>query len=192
VTLQRRRSRGFSFVELLAVVTIMGLILGFLVLRIDHLIPSSRISAAARKLGSTNGLARAQAVATGVRHAVSYDLTRQRYAVLTPPHPEDIEEGRSKPDELYPLTWYPLPKGVKILNVQLGDTTVSSGSVRVLFSPLGTVTPHAIQLQGQEDQEMTVVVNPLTGLVEIEPGLHKLDLFADESDFGGGLSGGGF
>jgi len=188
----RHHQRGFSFVELLAVVTIMGLMLGFVVLRIDHLVPSSRISAAARKLGSTNGLARAQAVATGVRHAITYDLTRQRYAVLIPPHPEEVEEGRAKPDELYPLTWHLMPDGVKMLNVQLGDSTVSSGSVRVMFSALGTVTPHAIQLEGQEKNVMTMVVNPLTGLVELHPELKKLDLFADENDFSGGLSGGGF
>ncbi|MHC5021643.1 MAG: pilus assembly FimT family protein, partial [Planctomycetota bacterium] len=187
-----RHQRGFSFIELLAVIAIMSLILGFVVLKIDHLIPSERISAAARKIGSTNGLARAQAVATGTRHALTYDLNRQRYAVLIPPHPEEIEEGRAKRDDLFPLTWHPLPEGVKILNVQLGDSVVSSGSVRVIFSPLGTATPHAVQLQGQDDAELTVVINPLTGLIEIEEGLQELDLFADPSDFSGGLSGGGF
>lgn len=188
----RHHARGFSFIELMVVIALIGLTLAFVVLKVDNLIPSSRMSAAARKIGSTNGLARAQAVATGLRHALTYDLTRQRFAVLIPPHPEDIDEGRAKPDELFPLTWHPLPDGVKLLNVQLGDATVSSGSVRVLFSPLGTVTPHALQLQGQENQEMTVTVNPLTGLVEIEPGLHELDLFAKEHEFGGGLGGSDF
>lgn len=189
--------RGFSFIELLAVLAIMGLILGFVVLRLDGMIPSSRLAAAARQLGSTAGLARGQAVSSGRLHAVKYDLDKQRYTVCTPPHPDDVESGKYKPTDLVPLVWERLPQDVQMVDLQVGPRkTVSDGIVTMHFTELGTVSPHAIHIRlkedGSEPKWMTVVVNPLTGLVDILPEHAKMDLFADENEFSGGLSGGGF
>lgn len=185
-------SRGFTFIELMVVVAIMGLLLGFVVLRLDDMVPSSRLSAAARQVASHVGMARGEAVAAGKVHAIAYDLTRQQYAVLTPPDPEEVEAGRYKADELLPLEWETLPSGVTLVDVDLGDRALSSGLLTLRFTPLGTATPHAVHLKNVDGGEMTVVVNPLTGLVDIEPGITNLSLFAEAHEFGGGLSGSDF
>lgn len=193
------RCGGFTFIELMVVIAIVALMLGFVVLRIDGLIPGERLGAAARQLGSNVGFVRSKAVANGQTYAVRYDLSKHRYMILSPPSPEDIEAGVHRPTDLVPTLWERLPDGVVIADVQLGKRTRTDGQVQVVFTPLGTCTPHAVRLRLAEESEMageqrwmTVMVNPLTGLVDILPENAKLDLFADETDFGGGLSGGGF
>lgn len=198
-TLNSQRSRGFTFIELMVVIAIVALMLSFTMLRIDGVIPGERLGAAARQLGSNVGFVRSKAVATGQAYAVRYDLAKHRYMVLSPPSPEDVEAGVHRPTDLVPTLWERLPDGVIIADVQLGQRTRTEGQVQVAFTPLGTCTPHAIRLRLAEENDtareqrwMTVMVNPLTGLVDILPENAKLDLFADEADFGGGLSGGGF
>ena len=186
------RRRGFTFIELMVVVAIMGMILGFVVLRLDDMVPASRLRAAARQGAAHVGMARSEAVAGGKIHAIAYDLTRQQYDVLTPPDPEEVEAGRYKADELLPLDWETLPSGVALVDVDLGDRAVSSGILTLRFTALGTATPHAVHLKNSDGAEMTVIVNPLTGLVDIETGITNLSLFAEAHEFGGGLSGSDF
>src|SRR5581483_7108110 len=84
-----RRSRGgFTLLELLAVVALLGLVLFVVVPKLDNITPGARLKAAARKIGSTMELAQGQAIATGKEYTLAYDLNKGMFWIILPP-PDD-------------------------------------------------------------------------------------------------------
>lgn len=89
------RSAGFTLLEMLVVVAIMGLVLSLIVLRGPMRSPSLSVRAAAGDLAQALRGARAQAIAEGRPVALVLDASRHRYVTTgAPPHvlnaPSDV------------------------------------------------------------------------------------------------------
>src|SRR5258708_8213439 len=67
-----RNQRGFTLVELIAVIVIVGLIAMVTVTRLDFLVPKYRLRGAARDVGSVLGLGKPHAASNG--KAVHFDV----------------------------------------------------------------------------------------------------------------------
>lgn len=118
-----RAARGFTLVELMAVVFILGVIALAMIPALDNMVPSYRLRSGAREVGSMIELAQSEAIANRKEFAIAYDLDEHTYWLVLPQLPEqerpapqpaapeegeagkpgqrpvdDVEHGRPPPD----------------------------------------------------------------------------------------------
>lgn len=186
--LRRKGSAGFTFIELAAVIIIMGMLLLLVMPSMDGLTVRLRLQSAARRLASESSLARSQAILTGRTYGLRYDLDNNRFWVALPKTGEDdltyfseqdgefVEHGRASTSE-----WY-LPKGVRFKDISFGDEAHQSGLIYVEVPPFGSGFAHLIHLESVDGDEQTVEVNGLTGLAEIHRGYKVIEEYHEEPD----------
>lgn len=96
------RRRGFTLLELLAVVALLGIILFFVVPNVDAMTPGARLKSTARKIASTMELAQGEAIASQKEFTVAYDLSRQTYWIILPPKEDEPQQKLPDPNEVQP------------------------------------------------------------------------------------------
>ncbi|NUM33768.1 MAG: prepilin-type N-terminal cleavage/methylation domain-containing protein [Candidatus Brocadiae bacterium] len=158
--------KGFSLIELMVVLVIVGGLLTLVTTNMNFLVPSSRLNAGARAIASTLILAYNRAAVNGEDAIVSYNLDKQIYQMIL--------MNKGKPDAYTPWT---LPEGVRYLDiVAAGERKKTSGIFEVYISPLGIVRAHVVHLQNKEGKQISIEVNPLSGSVEVKDGYQELDV----------------
>jgi prepilin-type N-terminal cleavage/methylation domain-containing protein len=182
---QRRRA-GFTLVELIVVVMIIGLIATVTVTRLDFLVPKYRLRGAAREVGSVLGLGKAHAAANGKDVYFEVDLSKGRFWLLAPfPKLEAGDEGRfvveARPLEYQPIFDRTLPEGTQITDVILGSRNgTTSGFARVRLSALGASSHVILNLRNEDGKEIAVKMNGFTGLISyVEGRLEAEELLED-------------
>lgn len=172
-----RTETGFTLIELIVVVAIVGAILGLVTVRMDFLSPRSRLSAGARSIASSIILAHNRAVVLGKPVTVRHQLAKGYHLLVMPP----TQEGEP-PQQMSPID---LPKGVRynLLITASGRhyKPETDAVVDVSISPLGTIVGHVIHLSNEKDEKLTLEVNPITGLVQIKEG-HRPVEFVEKSE----------
>jgi prepilin-type N-terminal cleavage/methylation domain-containing protein len=182
---------GYTLMELLAVIAILGLLLTVAVTRIDFLIPKYRVRAAGRELGAYLQHIKGRAVAEGRPLYVCYDIPARKYWVMAPfpIPPEELEAlgllvpGVAAPGEpIPPMPPGPppmrygealvteLPDGVVFTDVAVGTETMT-GFVTIEVTPFGSTRTHHVHLADEDkERQTTVKFNGLTGNVTFYDG----------------------
>jgi prepilin-type N-terminal cleavage/methylation domain-containing protein len=162
---------GFTLIELMLVVVIIGIMVGLAVTRLDLLVPKYRLRAAAREVASVLKQGKARAAAQGKDVYFEVDLAQGRFWLLAPfPKPE--EAGDTRPVESRPLQYEPvfvrqLPDGVHFVDVILGDKEkFTSGRARVRLSAFGASSHVILNLVNTDDVVIAVRMNGFTGLLQ--------------------------
>lgn len=89
---ERGRGRGgFTLIEIMTVLLILGVILMSVVPAIDGLVPSYRLKGAAREVAALVERAQSEAISTRKEYRIAYDLNSNTYWLVLPPAEE--EEG---------------------------------------------------------------------------------------------------
>ncbi len=167
---------GFTLIELMVVIVLLGALVAFGTLRIDSMVPSARLDKGARDLGQMLSRLRSLAIFSGRTYLLEYDLDAQTYRMVRPTSLAEQDEGL--PDYIE-SDWHELPKRVSIKAIQFSDRDAETrGRVRVEFSPTGELVGHLIHILSDEILEetqnrYTVEINPITGLVTYTLGVHK-------------------
>jgi type II secretion system protein H len=176
-----RRRAGFTLVEVLAVLVVIGLIATIVTVNWQGLFPRSQLNSSVRALAATLQSTRSDAIARSAEFQVQYDLENNRYRVVTPFR---FGGGLAADDEeRMALEWTALPETVRFAHVTIDGVDYDSGVVFVRFDPLGTANAHTIVLYQQAfDNYYTIEVQALTGLIDFYEGLHARPE-AVESDF---------
>lgn len=180
----RARVAGFSLIELMAVVVVLGMIAGITMVSWSALVPNQEFHTAVRRLSDVLHATRSEAIARSREFRIYYDLDADLYAVRTPyrrgggmAYGED-DELRLWVDEVDLAS-----KGVDLVSVTIDDETYDDGTVYVRFDPLGASSYHSVILQQvRYERFFTIESLPLTGDIRFHEGVFEREI-ADEGDF---------
>jgi len=192
------RAAGFTLIELIAVLVMIGLLLAFSPLVLDFLVAEKELDSEVTRLATLVDLVKTQAVLDQAKYAIHYDTENHRYAIQTP---DEVEQELNDPDA-EPVTvlvldeqiseeeldWHRLPEGVT-LEFYEGRKQLK-GTFAVTFSPTGTVPFHTLVMESnrissleEEDRTRTIKVT-FTGLVSFARGRVVDDFKLTEAEIG--------
>ncbi|MBI5367810.1 MAG: prepilin-type N-terminal cleavage/methylation domain-containing protein [Planctomycetes bacterium] len=170
---RRAAAAGYTLIEMIMVVLIIGLMLTLVFTRLDLATPRYALRAAARDVSRLINLAKSQAITLGRIHYVQYDLKEGAYRILAPYEKAADPEAAARDLAAVPeLGWEEtmhrsLPRDVRFKDVAFGTGVPSdSGLVTIQISPFGTTTGHVVHLTN-EKEDFSVDVNPLTGVAAL-------------------------
>jgi type II secretion system protein H len=179
--LRAARRAGFSLVEMMAVVVILGLLATVVGVSWRAILPNEELNASVRALAAALQSARSEAIARNGEFRIQYDLDQSRYRTVTP-----FKSGgglAAREEERIALPWIEFPESVRFHRLTIDGVEHLRGLVFVRFDPLGAASGHTITLvQKPEDMYFTVDVQSLTGLIEYHDGEFVREP-AKESDF---------
>jgi len=175
------RRAGFSMVEMLVVIVILGLIATLVTVNWRAILPRAELHSAVREIAAAIQGARSEAIARNAIFKVEYDLDRHRYRTNTPFR---LGGGLAPTEEeRVAFDWIQLPESVRFNKIQIDGIEYARGIVFVRFDPLGAASGHVISLvQKPYDTYYTIEVQALTGLIDYHEGLFER-MPADEKDF---------
>lgn len=178
----RARRGGFTLVELIAVVVIVGLMAMVTVTRLDFLVPKYRLRGAARDVGSVLGLGKAHAASNGKDVYFEVDLARGAYwllAAFPKQEPGDeyrLEQVAARPLEYQPVFQRELPDGIQFTDVILGDRDkADTGRARARLSSLGSSSHIILNMRNDEGKEISLKMNGFTGVISYAEGRQEAD-----------------
>lgn len=177
----RSPSGGFTLIELMGVIVVLGLIVGVVAVDWAALVPNSQLNAAVRELASTIQGARSDAIARNGTFTLAYDLEGGRYEVRSPYRPGG-GMARNEEERIVVRNGR-LPDGVEFERIEVDGSAFVADSVLVHFDPLGRANGHSVALvQPRYGQRFTIEVIGLTGLVRFHDGdFQRGEIF--EEDF---------
>lgn len=162
----RRRRAGFTLIELVLVVIIVGLMALLAATRMEFLVPKYRLRGAAREVASTFKQARGKAVGSGKDVYVEFDLSQSRYWLLVAFPRERQAEDAPVVYEYQPTFGRTLPDGVQFVDVLQGAAVRDAeGVARVRVSPFGGSDHVIVNLRNEEGREISLKANGFTGSV---------------------------
>jgi prepilin-type N-terminal cleavage/methylation domain-containing protein len=187
---------GFSLIEILLVLGIIGLLGGIALVDYSGLLTFERLKQTGRKIGGYCERARAQALSLQRSCLLELDFVHSRYRFV--PDPARDEFGRFvNPDTDVTMSvddlaewnegfeWEDLPRDVFFSDVQvsaLEKFDERHGTVRIRYPPDGTVDPFIVHLKTGAGDTFSVAVNGLTGAADCEPGWAEFPV-AEASNF---------
>lgn len=170
---------GFTLVELLGVVVILGMIASIVFISYQALVPQSVLNSAVRELASTIQEARSEAIARGAPFWIEYyfeaDETHPRgYRVVTPFRADEMGGIAMRDEDRAAGAFKPLPENVEFQQITINGIALKSGQVVVRFDPLGMATDHTVVLvQHPYESVYTIEVQALTGLISFHDSLFE-------------------
>jgi type II secretion system protein H len=181
----RGRAAGFTLVELIVVVLIVGLMMMLAVTRLDFMVPKYRLRGAAREVASTLKQGKARAAATGKDVYLELDLSRGAYWLLVA-FPKAAGEGSGEVEvrgfEYQPLMARSLPEGVQITDILFSDTEkVLEGTARLRLSPFGSSSSMIVNLKGRDDRELGLKLNGFSGTVSFYDGYVEAEKLREDT-----------
>lgn len=174
-SLRVRRGRleaGFTFLELVLVIALIGILFSISFISLKGMTPKYRLRSAARGLGSTIERIRLMAVSRGEWMGIHYVFEPPPTADDAEPRPyyQVIAPGEyaDQPLEERPLlSRKELPTGVRFRHVLLASNqAVDVGTWDILFSPSGNTGSHIVLLEGEDDRVQALKFNAVTGLID--------------------------
>ncbi len=172
---------GFTLVELMVVILIMGIAVMIVAANFGDLIPNERIRAEARAIGNLIELARAEAAMKGVNYGIVYDLDKNAFWLLVPEiegdelsyYDNDEDYGDEEEEEIRKKLFYrQLHEDVEFEDIQVGEKSgITDDIVRIEISPLGIASGHIVHLKEKKktddinEKQLSIELNALTALV---------------------------
>jgi type II secretion system protein H len=179
-----RRRAGFTLVELMVVIIIMGLIGGVAIASWTAMLPNQQFNTAVRNLSEVLHGTRSDAISRNREFRIVYDLDQDSYRVRTPFKREGGFAATQDDDERLWINETDLAEqGIDLLEITVDEEKYVDGKVEVLFQPLGVSSHHVVVLQQKAFGRLfTLEVLPLTGEIRMHDGVFVRDL-AEEGDF---------
>ena len=163
-----RPTRGFTLLELVAVLVIVGLMAGAVALTATGFFSSARMDDALGRLIFVDHVAREHATRFNRQGYVEFDLRTGTVARL-----EGFDDSPSRGHR------HRLPNGYRIEQVMMPYETKTSGMIRVACSSAGQTPTYAVQVAGPGGREQWLLVAGATGqILKLDDEQNFKDLFA--------------
>lgn len=143
----RRTARGFTLLEMLAVILLIGIAAAAVAVSVTQGLASARVSAASGELAAALRGVRTQAIVHGNEHTFDVDIRDNTYRADNGPSVR-------------------LPQGMRVGITSAKEDQVNSHTGRIRFFPDGSSTGGHITLQ-RERRQWQVNVSWLTGAVSV-------------------------
>jgi prepilin-type N-terminal cleavage/methylation domain-containing protein len=164
---RRRRSGGFTLIELAVVLLILAVLLSFVTPRLMTL-GQARREASARRLATLLGYLHDEASLRGRTYRLTLDFDEGRYEVRTTAESRDPATDDDFVEEWGPLARdESLPEGVRIAAVETPTLLASSGTVDLFFHPESDEPGAKITLADEAGGSSLLVFDGVTGHVYI-------------------------
>ncbi len=153
--------KGYTLVELIVVVLLIGLVLTLAVPRLRNALLTDNLKGAARKMiGIINNL-RNEAIREQRDYALHFDLDANRFWVS---YGSMSDEERAVTREVGSN----LPGDIHIDDVWIkGEGKMVEGATRIRFTRRGYTQKSAIHLSSEDGRELTLVLSPFLGKVKV-------------------------
>lgn len=180
----RHARAGFTLVELMVVIIVLGLIGGVAMTSWASMLPNQQFNTAIRNLSEVLYGTRSEAIARNREYRIQYDLDKDTYRVRTPFKPGGgFATTEEDADHLWSNETDLAESGIDLLEVTVDGQKYTDGKVEVYFLPLGGSAYHVVQLrQTMFERDFTLEVLPLTGEIRMHDGLFERDR-AEEGNF---------
>ena len=163
-----RYVRGFTLIELVVVIVLIGLMFGITVPRFRQALLSDSLDATSlRLIGLVQDL-RERAISGQVSYILHLDIREKRiWAVAGTASEEEQETARERA--------YELPGDVKIQDVWSWSSGKLFNEGRIRFSRKGYIEQSMIHLQSEDGRELSLELTPFLGSVKIHEGYVDFD-----------------
>lgn len=160
-----RARRGFTLIEMLVVVAIIGVMAGTLAPRLPD-ITASKLKHTARRLAGTITYLYERSAATQLVYRLTLDMEKNEFYVSLLNKDNQFEETK-----LDFARRTRLPDNVRVDSADIpAQGAVSSGRAEIHFFPGGFTEQAYVYLKDVSGNELTLEVHPLTGRVKILEG----------------------
>ncbi|MCC6672962.1 MAG: prepilin-type N-terminal cleavage/methylation domain-containing protein [Planctomycetes bacterium] len=144
---------GFTLLELLVVISIMGLITQLVIANLGALVPARTMDKETAELAYRLDYVRSEARMAGKTFRVQFDLDNQRWRLILPP--EDRLVSTQTIEEDLPLEWNQLDPQVRMVGAQVaGGMAVRSGIYEVIYDQSGFSADQALYFRHRDDEEL--------------------------------------
>lgn len=182
--LQRRNTRGFTLLELLVVLMIIGLMSTLAVPKLVGPMTNLNLKTASQKISASLRYARSQAASEKTTYVAVFDFDKNSLVVInlpvSPPAKRDVpvknQEGVDKTllepledenDRLGGVKAYTLPDGVKLAKGVSREGDVNAGFFRIFFFPSGGSSGGEINVANERGRQYRIHVDFITGTVQL-------------------------
>jgi type II secretion system protein H len=173
----KRRRAGFTLVEIMVVVAIMGLLLGLALMNFHALNKKEPLEQAVSDLEGLCRRARTEAIVKSRPMDLTLDSEGRRFELATAPHAQnapDLETGLlvATVQEAVALDQAVLPPGVEfeIILPEEPPDSETPGVVVIRFYPNGTAEPLEALMIMSGEGVYTLVLDPVTGRLNVRDG----------------------
>lgn len=161
------RDRGFSLVELIVVLLVVGLSVSLVMPSLSRFSKTIELKGAAKKISAILRYCRSEAVNKGQIYQIVFDSELREVRVQKIESSEGQEENRKKEETTFKRI-YPLPKGINMKEVSIDSPQHSSDYPTIEFYPNGGSNGGAFLLNNEERGGYWIKIHFLTGMVVIE------------------------
>jgi type II secretion system protein H len=149
------RARGFTLIELMVVIAVIGLAGQLVFMNLGALVPSTVLTSEATRLMGDIEFIRSEARLQGKQYKIEIDLELDRWRLVLPPEERLVSEQTIEED--FPLEWKYLDDAIEFSgHVVVGNATQRSGRAAVLIDENGFTADQSIflRLKHEESHDM--------------------------------------
>lgn len=183
-----RGAAGFTMIEILVVLLVMGLITAMVVPNLGAFVPKAKLDAAAKVLAANIDHMRSEARIQGKRCALELDLDKGRWRRVLPPEDRLTTDQDQDSLEAFYEDWTELQEGVRIVSAgNLNEGLAKGGTFSLVFDHNGNTGDQSVVLRLEDDPTMvwTVNIRGLTGQCDVLESFDGREQLPEEVSEGG-------